>query len=86
MGLQSYQFLSLCFLGQEVKGVEICSLAGSMANVVWNIALKGGIQGLFQSQGWGRCVHEEQRYTLPFLLINKYSASGTLKANPVNIF
>lgn len=44
-----------------MKGVEICGLAESITNVVWNVALKAGIQGLFQSQGWGGCVREEQR-------------------------
>lgn len=69
MALESYKFVCLCVLGQKVNDVETCSLAGSIANIVWSIALKARIQGLLQSQGWRRCVHKELKCVIPFLLI-----------------
>lgn len=69
MGIQSYKFVSLSVLGQRMRDVEICNLAGSITDVVRNLAPKAGIRVLFQSQGWGRCVHEEQRCLIPLLLI-----------------
>lgn len=47
--------LQVCFsvLGQKVKGVEVCSLAGSIANVVWNVALSRN-SGAFPVPGLGK--------------------------------
>lgn len=47
--------LQVCFsvLGQKVKGVEVCSLAGGIANVVWNVVLIRN-SGAFPVPGLGK--------------------------------
>lgn len=44
MRLQSYKSLLPCIFGLKREVLEVCSLVGSITNVVLNVALKAGIQ------------------------------------------